>query len=1155
MRKITFIFAFTFFVFALAYGQSHNVTKESELYSSAPDWAKLMYSKNPNVYQVDQLYNSYYKKNAFVKSNHTQYYKRWRRSITPYIDAIGNIDMNKDVYPDEVIANLRNNQSQSKITQGVLWKPMGPFRNLKYGGVKPTGAMANVYTIGTCLAHTNVMYCGTERGEVYKSSNGGDNWTNISMNMDHIHYNGVSSLAVHPTDSNTVYAISHPFIFKTTNGGLTWTKVLDCAATNNIWGNELHINSANPQIVMLASDGGLSRSDNGGLTWTKIFTNNCFDIKSNVADANKIYAIRDNPTTRKHEFLISNNAGATWTVQTSGWYNSTDTMRRVAGGRIAVTNADSNYVYAYLIGEAKATDVGMIGIYKSIDGGTSWVNNYSGSPYSDSHPNIASAHHVAGIFSQGMYCCAIMASNTNPDEILVGGTGMWRSSDGGQTFQCRYNYSCPIFDTMHVDMQDFRAFGNTYWATTDGGIYKSNNLFDTQPEYKMEGINATEFWGFGQGWNRDIMIGGTFHNGVDVYDEGYPSGSFLELPGLNEPPTGYVNPGIESRIYSSGNGSYIMPQTITGPFIRAPYNHPINESVWPAESSEMEFHTSCYNQIYLGYQNKVFKSIDGGATFNAVAEDSLETFIAGIEVSRQNPNTIYAFVSPPNGVARLLKTTDDWVTSSIIELPNIPNSNCLIGRISIDAVNDQIIWLIYTHANNGNKVFKSSNGGKTWVNLTTSLLDDQIISDVQAIAGTNGGVYVGTKYSCYYRNNTMTNWIIVNNGLPLLTYVNKLKPFYRDGKLRLASYGKGIWETELYEQPTRPIAKIMADKLSIEHLCDTIQFDDYSTLNHSGASWLWTFQNANISTSTIRNPQVTFNSFGSQMVTLTVTDSNQVSSSDTLMVTTVNSPSTNINQNFEVSLLKPGWFLEPPGSYTWFLNDSVGGFGQSSKCMTMDNFNLGSGTFMDLVAPINMTNLGGSYAKLTFDVAYAVKSQNGGDTLQVLVSSDCGLSYNMVYAKGGETLATAPPTQNQFVPTVSNWRTDTVDLSAYIGNPNVFIKFRNFNQHVQLLYLDNINLLGQKTGVPVENIKNINNLQIFPNPVANNGAITIKSDTDQEVELNIYNNEGKVIDKLFLKSNSTVSLDKYNLNDGIYYYSMITESKIVNGKLVVINGK
>ena len=1158
-----------------SFAQSLENKKNGDLYKDAPAWAKLMYSENPNVNEVDQLYKDYFKSVKYTKSYHTQYYKRWRRSINPFLNNEGFVDSSKKTKAAESIATLRNVQKNSQ-RPGNNWTALGPFKDFQVGGITPSGGQANVYSIGRCAASPNVMYCGTEPGEVYKSIDGANTWINVSKTLvtaytpDAVTGNaGIHALAVHPINPDIVYIGSGRQVFKTTNGGANWVAVFDSEVPLGGYledPSEIFIHPTNPQIVLVATEGGIFRVSTDGGIWNQVLSGDCFDIKAKPGNPNILYTVRNDVATNRHQFLTSIDAGVTWTTQTTGWYNSTNSSRTVGGARLAVSAADPNRVYAFLIGDSKPGDNGFIGVYRSNDGGVSWVNTmgFDGAPYTaDGHPNLISSNPITDPnfgFNQGFYNCTIMASNTNADEILVGGIGMWRSTNGGQSFQCKYNYLCGSFNLMHVDQQDYRAFGNEYWATTDGGIYKSNDMFATQPEFKMNGVRAVDFWGFGQGWNRDILVGGTFHNGVDAYAEGFPAGNFLNLVG-GEPASGYVNPNNQSRVYSSSMGSRILPQTITGPVLSAPFEvyvngQSLNEDAWFAESSELEFHPSCYNHMYKGYKNKLFKSTDGGASFTSVYTSNVSTQqVLGIEISRQNTNTMYIVVWPSTnleGSSYIVKTTNDWVTNSIIALP-FPQK---LVTISIDPENDQIIWLAYPRGENGNKVFKSINGGANWTSQSSIELNNQNIQAMTTVGGTNGGVYIATNTTVYYKNNTMTNWAYDNLNLPTTIGTTGIKPFYRDGKIRIASYGKGIWESQLYEQPTRPVAKIMVDKLTADLSCNNVfNFDDYSMLNHTNATWAWTFQGGNISSSSLRNPQVTFNTLGDHLVTLTVTNAGGVSSTDTLIVSNLlsNTP-TSISHNFEASLTPQGWFQDSSAGIPWSYNNQVGGFGLSTNCMMVNNYDINEqGVFADMVAPIATTNLSAANASLTFDVAYSFYSSAYADQLQVLVSTNCGINYTVVYDKIGQQLATAPNNSSTlFVPTASQWRKETVNLSSYVGNPNVYIKFRNINQFGQALYVDNIKL---GTASLSNTTFNLDKPLIFPNPVSSQSFITVKSADTSEIKFNIFNTSGKLIDTVFTKFNTPIELGKYNLAQGTYFYKVISEDKILTGKLIVSDRK
>ena len=150
-------------------------------------------------------------------------------------------------------------------------------------------------------------------------------------------------------------------------------------------------------------------------------------------------------------------------------------------------------------------------------------------------------------------------------------------------------------------------------------------------------------------------------------------------------------------------------------------------------------------------------------------------------------------------------------------------------------------------------------------------------------------------------------------------------------------------------------------------------------------------------------------------------------------------------------------------AFAWTLTFEASAFGQGSESVVFDNFNgtntnNPSGTIDALITPhYDFSNVQG--AVLTFDVAYANFDSLMSDTLLVLVAANCGAFFDqIIFSKGGETLRTAPPTTNLFTPAANEWRTETVDLSAFDHNSDLIFAFVNSSGFGNRLFLDNINV-------------------------------------------------------------------------------------------------
>ena len=1102
-----------------------------------PQWAQLMYSENPNVYQVSQAYQDYYRTHTFEKNYHTQYYKRWMRQNQYLIDELGFIYTPTQVQLQNEDALYFKKQNTLKTSN---WSIVGPITTYQEGLAQGSG-QTNVYSFDQCAAQTNVCYCGTEPGEVYKSTNGGLNWTLISKTIDF--GSGVTALEVHPLDPNIVIAGGDKGLFLSDDGGLTWTNTLPSTGLNV---NEIYILPSNPNLILAATDKGLYRSTDAAQNWTQLYTQKSYDIKQKPGSSQTLYILKNNPSLIRCEFFVSADAGLTWTLQDAGWYNSTDPARIDGGGRLAVSPADPEIVYAYLIGNSKPNDYGYIGVYRSNNSGQSWglPNGQVGGPYSTAHPNLAMGTPTWN-YHQGFYNCALVANPNNANELLIGGLNLYRSSDGAGSFAAVSGYiGGPL--SLHVDNQDFRVIGNHTWVTTDGGIYHSTDFMTTQPDFYMSGVHGSDYWGFDNGWNEDVLVGGLYHNGNLAYHENYGVGNFLELGG-GEAPTGYVNPGDNKLTYYSDVDGKRIPATLDGAIQNASFGINPNESYWAAESTELVFHPNCYSIAYTGKDHQLYRTSDKGASFELVQTfgSNANARINYIEIASDNPQIIYLNQKAASGgIGKLWKTTDGGLTWTQLTIPSGNSSRMLLA---LNPANAQELWLAYPSGANGFKVYKTMNGGGSWTNLTNSLLNNESVQALGHIAGTDGGIYVATNKAVYYRNN-QTDFTLENNGLPLFTNGNILKPFYRDQKIRMATYGKGIYESNLVENPSEVIARITADKLSQTAVCaiDSFYFDDYSFLSHQGANWQWTFPTGSPSSSTLRNPAVYFQSPGQHLAILQVTDGTGQTDTDSLYVTlSMFNFQPGIQEDFQQEFLPQGWsVVDHNGNGTWGLSTSAGGFGNSSQATFFNNYDIDAqGSYDDLIMPIETGYLS-QQPYLYFDVAYARWGSGYSDSLQVVVSSDCFATEDVLYFKGGEILATSPDNQAFFIPTNAQWRKDSVDLSAYANSGNLQIAFRNIGDWGNCLYLDNINLGSLANTTEIQAAKRM----IYPNPACPGSSIHVSG--AEATFARLLDMKGKEV--LQFEMNAPIALPQ-EIRSGTYLLQIHSEQLITNHSLIIID--
>lgn len=888
----------------------------------APKWMEEI-EKNPsgvNFYKMDSLYNDWLAKDwdakikTVDKKPAVNYYRRWRKAYLPYVNREGNIvlptinDFANKINKDNVINKLRSTNNDAPI-----WRNIGPNKTKSTYLVKDSQAC--VFRVDVSKSNNNIVYVGAETGVVFKTTDKGLTWKacNGSFNFGNV----ISAIAVDPKNPNIVYVGSDVGLWKSINGGDNWKRISATTVKTRV--NSIRINPDNTQNITIVSEdrqggawdtsgfvtGGFCVSSDGGDTFQIKISGYGYDHELKPDDPNIAYVLLretgKNQANGGTQLFVYNLQTNTKTVHNilNGYSD-----RPVKAGRLAVSHAPKgeNYLYALVTedrGYQNPRGEGLAYIMQSKDGGNTWTNHTVRQKEATLR-NGATFWGIDNEGGQGYFDMAIAASNKNPDHVMFGLTCLYRSTRGGAGGWARGVYEgtgiggYAAQEKMHPDIQDICVAGDDTWVVNDGGVRYSNDFFETDGQIRVNGIYASDYHGFSQGWNEDVMAGGRWHNGDAVHAKSYGEGNTIHVGGV-EKATGYVFLHDPYLVFFSdaSAGTYKMPKDLDGN-VEEMYNTLFTQLV-PYEvlrsNGKLSF-DPCYahrlisvledRNAWSSSYDKLYVSENYGRTFS-VLKDTQGDKILDYDFARSNPNVIYMVTQFDFYVSK-----DSGKTWNKGKRPfTDKNSGYNPVMLSIDPMNPDIVWATDVYLENGVKI--SKDGGHTWELMDYKGIEgDNRIHWIVLTGDEKNGVYIATTQGArvYYRDDTMDKWIDYSMGLNPGARITKLVPFYKDGLLRAAT-NQGIWEAKLKNQDFRPVAQPMATNLSVGVVSPNteVQFESYSNVKQTDKTkWEWSFspEPEKIDSKTIRNPKVVFSKNGAYDVTLKITNGNGFSHSRTI---------------------------------------------------------------------------------------------------------------------------------------------------------------------------------------------------------------------------------------------------------------------------------
>jgi hypothetical protein len=852
--------------------------------SNYPAWGKMLYEYPVNFNDVSEAFEAYILQHKNEKSPLIRYFRIWSRAVEHYVQPDGSI-----LLPDlhSYYEKLKDAQlaahHKDKGKDESNWSFLGPketfWLNASGSATVPLSCpwQVNIYSFDVAATDYDIIYCGSETGYLNKTTDAGLHWQLLVP--EYPFGGGVTAVAIHPNDPDIVYAAAGNQVHKSPDGGLSWLPLLQSGAL--FYSNCLKIDDNDPQKIISSSSNGVHLSIDGGNTWTQKWTSPAWDVEIKPDDHNIIYAL--SKSGGNFTMVISTDGGQSFSLEPTFPSSITES----SGGLLAVSAANPDLLFIIML----SSDYTPY-LYQGTLNTGSWIWDLLATGQT---PSFGMNN------GQGFFDLVLDVSPTDPNIIMVGTTTLFKSLNGGSNFTAVGGYSGNF--SIHPDIQDIKMLPNgDSWVSTDGGMNLTTDNFTSQSNYfvRVNGLVGSDMWGFDQGWNEDLVVGGRYHNGNTAIADFYQPKA-LRMGGA-ESPTGWVVQGKSrhAAFNDLGNGWILPPTAEAAPEGRFIFSKYPNMDEYGGRRGNLVTHPNYYGTFYLGESTGFWKSSDMGTSY-----DLLYTFpdkVRYLQISYSNPLVFYADVINKG----LYKSEDGGLSWTLKPaLCSSPNGTSYWKGKLFFAISPYDENLIYACLQNGTwssdigMIFRSSDGGDSWEDWTGTLSeytkclcvqpsDDQ--SEIIYLFTTSRG---GSVAGVFYRTEGMDDWVSFDTDYPAGMSVNLAMPFFRDGKIRVAG-SAGIWESTLKEPEFEPIINPWVERAHFNCMLDTLYFEDHSIMNHDGASWTWSItpEPLYIEDVNMRNPRVVLGNPGTYTVSLSVDKNGQIYSKTIPdMITTTTCPS------------------------------------------------------------------------------------------------------------------------------------------------------------------------------------------------------------------------------------------------------------------------
>lgn len=701
---------------------------------------------------TQDAFNNYWKnRDHTLKGSGYKPFKRWEDHWKNFVNKNNKLPSSSVLYKSWLEASKFN--KANRMTDDSDWQPLGPFSHTNTGSWSSGQGRVNVVFVdpNNAINNTNIVYVGVPAGGIWKSTNGGTTWSNLS---DYLPQIGVSGIAVEYGNANVIYIATGDDdntdsfsvgVWKSIDGGLTWNPTGLNPDNSPTSMNDIYSHPTNPNILWVATNTGLYKTTDGGITWTNTHSGNIKDLKLKPRDPNTIYIA----TTT--EVFKSTDGGDTFAPSSNGL--------PALSGRLVIdiTPANPNVIYVFSV----TTTWGIQGIYKSSDSGATFIE--------------MDADGYSFGYSQAYYDMAFAVSDTDENEIYTGILNIWKSTDSGATMVRLNEWDNPtLANYTHADIHFLRFYNGELYAGTDGGFYKSSD-------------GGTSFTDFTTG----MQIGQFYRIAVSKQDSNYIVGGLQDNGGYG------FNNGVWQNFYGDdGMDVAIDPANPKHYYGFNQLGQPVRFSNDAGASLTMTLNASVLgNWVTPLVINKDGEVYGAGSSLQRLTNNkfnAITPYMGGnidvLEINYYNPDIIYLAVNQV-----LKKSTDRGV--SFTDIATFSND---ITAIESNNNNIDIVY-VCTSGLLGN-VFQSNDGGLNFNDITGGLPNVTKNTIKHQYESTNNTIYLGTSLGVYKYDDTNTDWEPFNTNLPNVS-ITDIEINSIDNNITVSTYGRGVWRSSLTSTP------------------------------------------------------------------------------------------------------------------------------------------------------------------------------------------------------------------------------------------------------------------------------------------------------------------------------------------------------------------